>query len=90
MARPGTITRATWMAALLCSLGALPLLGQIPVEEYAVRRDSLAARIGTGVVVAFGARTPVTDFGPPTQLPAFHYLTNEITRDEGALNVRRS
>ena len=58
------------------SLGVIPALGQIPAAEYAARRDSLASRIGTGVVVAFGARTPVTDFGPPTQLPAFHYLTN--------------
>lgn len=89
MARPGTITRATWMAALLCSLGALPLPGQIPAEEYAARRDSLAARIGTGVVIAFGARTPVTDFGPPTQLPAFHYLTNYDESDAAFVLVVR-
>ena len=51
-------------------------LGQIPASEYAARRDSLAARIGDGVVVGFGGRTPVADFGPFYQLPAFHYLTN--------------
>jgi Xaa-Pro aminopeptidase len=48
---------------------------QISNAEYAARRDSLAARIRDGVVVAFGGRTPVTDFGPFYQLPAFHYLT---------------
>jgi len=76
MARHRAILRVSGMSALLLALGTNPALGQIPAAEYAARRDSLASRIGTGVVVAFGARTPVTDFGPPTQLPAFHYLTN--------------
>ena len=35
-----------------------------PEQEFAARRDSLAKRIDSGVVVAFGGRTPVTDFGP--------------------------
>jgi Xaa-Pro aminopeptidase len=48
---------------------------QITSAEYAARRDSLAGRIGEGVVVAFGGRAPVTDFGPFYQLPAFRYLT---------------
>ena len=50
--------------------------GQIPQQEYAARRDSLAAKIGDGLVVAFGGRTPVSDFGPFFQLPDFRYLTN--------------
>ncbi len=50
--------------------------GQISGAEFAMRRDLLAARIDSGVVIAFGGRTPVTDFGPFHQLPAFHYLTN--------------
>jgi Xaa-Pro aminopeptidase len=62
------------LAALV--LFGTPLAAQIPAGEYAARRDSLAARIGDGVVVAFGGRTPTTDFGPFYQLPAFHYLTN--------------
>jgi Xaa-Pro aminopeptidase len=49
---------------------------QISAAEFAARRDSLAAHIDSGVVIAFGGRTPVTDFGPFFQLPAFHYLTN--------------
>ena len=47
----------------------------ISASEIAGRRDSLAARIGDGIVIAFGGRTPVTDFGPFYQLPGFHYLT---------------
>src|SRR5688572_28399706 len=48
---------------------------QIPATEYVARRDSLAAHIGNGVLVAFGAREPVDDMGLFRQLPAFHYLT---------------
>ena len=63
-------------AAALTTPALRPASAQIPASEYAARRDSLAARIGDGVVVAFGGRTPITDFGPFYQLPAFHYLTN--------------
>src|SRR5829696_7899545 len=55
---------------------AAPALAQVPASEYTARRDSLAARVRNGVVIGFGGRTPVTDFGPFYQLPAFHYLTN--------------
>ncbi len=62
---------------LLCGLllPATPASAQIAREEYASRRAALAERIGDGVVVAFGGATPVTDFGPFHQLPAFRYLT---------------
>lgn len=76
MHRRIVLLRAASAGWLLSLVGGSAVQGQIAPAEYAARRDSLAARIGTGVVVAFGARTPVTDFGPPTQLPAFHYLTN--------------
>ena len=89
MARHRAIIRTSWLSALLFSLTALPALGQIPAAEFAARRDSLAALIGTGVVVAFGARTPVSDFGPPTQLPAFHYLTNYDEPDAAFVLVAR-
>ena len=69
-----------WYAVVGAALGvaaAAPLNAnaQISTAELASRRDSLAARIGEGVVLAFGGRTPVTDFGTFYQLPAFHYLT---------------
>ena len=65
--------RATAIALALTI--AATLQAQITPTEYAARRDSLAARIGDGFVVAFGGRTPVSDFGTFFQLPAFHYLT---------------
>ncbi len=58
----------------MCLAPALP--AQVAEREFASRREALARRIDSGVVVAFGGRTPITDFGPFHQLPAFHYLTN--------------
>jgi len=60
---------------LLAGAARGPLAAQISASEYAARRDSLAGRIGEGVVLAFGGRTPVSDFGPFYQIPAFRYLT---------------
>ena len=82
--------RSPFVAAfLLLSFAANPALAQIPSGEYAARRDSLAARVHNGIVVAFGARTPVTDFGPFYQLPAFHYLTNFHEPDAALVMVVR-
>ena len=75
--------------ACLCLLVPTLLGAQIPAGEYAARRDSLAARIQDGVLVAFGGRTPVTDFGPFYQLPAFHYLTNFDEPDAAFVMVAR-
>lgn len=55
--------------------GGLAAREPIASTEYAARRDSLAARVGTGVVIAFGGATPTSDYGPFYQLPAFNYLT---------------
>jgi len=56
--------------------------------EYAARRDSLAARIDSGIVVAFGGRTPV---GPDRfmQLPAFRYLTGFLEPDAALVMIVR-
>src|ERR1700759_5522460 len=43
---------------------------QITEREFAARRASLARRIDSGVVIAFGGRTLVADFGTFFQLPA--------------------
>jgi Xaa-Pro aminopeptidase len=74
-------------AALACV--AHTAVAQIPASEFAARRDSLAKRIDSGVVIAFGGRTPVTDFGPFHQLPAFHYLTNFDEADAAFIMVVR-
>ena len=74
-------------AALL--LVASSLAAQIPEREFAARRDSLAKRIDSGVVIAFGGRNPITDFGPFYQLPAFKYLTNFEEPDAAFVMVVR-
>ena len=74
MSAHALVRRLALATALL--VASRPAVAQIPAAEFAARRDSLAARIGDGVVLAFGGRTPITDFGPFYQLPAFHYLTN--------------
>jgi Xaa-Pro aminopeptidase len=76
----------TWALTL-----ALPgaLRAQIEPSEYAARRDSLAARIDSGVVIAFGGRTPVADAGPFVQVPAFTYLTGYDYADAGFIMVVR-
>jgi Xaa-Pro aminopeptidase len=64
--------------APICLLGLLiagPLPAQIPTAEYAARRDTVAARLGDGVLLAFGAGEPMTDEADFHQLPAFQYLT---------------
>jgi Xaa-Pro aminopeptidase len=74
----------TLVAAAASQLGA-----QIPSTEFAARRDSLAARVGDGVVIAFGGRTPISDFGPFYQLNSFHYLTNFDEPDAAFVMVVR-
>ena len=74
---------ALWLAL------TTPLAAQVPAAEFAARRDSLAARVGDGVVVAFGGRTLVNDFGTFYQLPAFHYLTGFDEPDAAFVMVVR-
>jgi Xaa-Pro aminopeptidase len=82
-------------AALLAMLVAAPAIAQtvaaqtISAAEFAARRDSLAARIDSGVVVAYGGRTLVHDFGTFFQLPAFHYLTSLTEPDAAFVMVVR-
>ena len=77
-----------WLVAGMMLL-ASAVGAQVPQAEFAARRDSLAARIDSGVVVAFGGRNPVTDFGPFYQLNAFHYLTNYDEPDAAFVMVVR-
>ena len=79
----------TGLATVVLAAALQPARAQIPAAEFSARRDSLAARVGNGVVVAFGGRTPVTDFGPFHQLPAFHYLTNFHEPDAAMVMVVR-
>ena len=81
--------RRSVLAGALLIGAAATLRAQITPAEYAARRDSLASRIGEGVVVAIGGRTPVTDFGTFYQLPAFHYLTAYDEPDAAFVLVAR-
>jgi Xaa-Pro aminopeptidase len=77
------------LPCVLLAAAAQTTRAQIAPSEYAARRDSLAARIGNGVVIAFGGRTPVTDYGTFFQLPAFHYLTAYDEPDAAFVLVAR-
>ena len=74
---------------LMLLTAASTLAAQEPISksEYAARRDSLAARIGTGAVIAFGGVTPTTDYGTFYQLPAFNYLTGYQLADAALVMI---
>ena len=76
--------------AVILAAFAVPAYGQIPASDYAARRDSLAAHIGNGVLIAFGAREPVDDMGLFRQLPGFHYLTGFHEVDAALLMTIRN
>jgi Xaa-Pro aminopeptidase len=84
-----TSTIRAFSVVALAAVTAAALGAQIPAAEFAARRDSLAARIDSGVVIAFGGRTLVQDFGTFFQLPAFHYLTNFDEPDAAYVMVAR-
>jgi Xaa-Pro aminopeptidase len=65
------------------------LAQEIPRAEYAARRDSLAAHIDSGVVIAFGAPEPVT-INRWNQLPAFRYLTGFLEPNAAFVLVKRA
>src|SRR6476620_6596848 len=72
---------------LFAATSSLAAQQPIAKAEYAARRDSLAARIGTGVVIAFGGVTPTTDYGTFYQLPAFNYLTGYQLADAALVMI---
>ena len=76
------------VALAVLALPAALAAQTISAAEHAARRDSLAARIDSGIVVAFGGRTPV---GPERfmQLPAFRYLTGFLEPDAAFVMVVR-
>jgi Xaa-Pro aminopeptidase len=78
------------MLPLLLAVLASPAGAQIQSSEYAARRDSVAAHIGSGVLIAFGAREPVDDMGLFRQLPAFQYLTGFQEVDAALLMTVRN
>ncbi|HEY9014726.1 MAG TPA: Xaa-Pro peptidase family protein, partial [Gemmatimonadales bacterium] len=57
-------------------------------SEYAARRDSLMARIDSGIVIAFGAPDPTQIYHSP-QLPGFRYLTGFLEPNAALVLVKR-
>jgi Xaa-Pro aminopeptidase len=76
------------VSALLLAPGLSAQRQDISPAEYAARRDSLTARIDSGVVIAFGAPDPVS-IGRWTQLPAFRYLTGFLEPNAALVLVKR-
>lgn len=68
-------TRRALPIALAALLAVTVLEAQVAPAEYAARRDSVAARLKDGVLIAFGATAPNTDLADFQQLPSFNYLT---------------
>jgi Xaa-Pro aminopeptidase len=82
--------RSMWWAAGAIALALAPRAkAQITEREFAARREALAKKVDSGFVIAFGGRTPITDFGPFHQLPAFHYLTDFDEPDAAMVMVVR-
>ena len=74
---------ATLFAMTPAALFAQPNASITP-QETAARRNAIAARIDSGVIIAFGGRALVHDFSTFYQLPAFRYLT-ELNEPDAAL-----
>ncbi|HEY3118810.1 MAG TPA: aminopeptidase P N-terminal domain-containing protein [Chloroflexota bacterium] len=72
---------------LLCLAPSAPAQ-EITPAEYAARRDSLAAHLDSGVVIAFGVPEP-TGIRQESQLPAFRYLTGFLEPNAAFLLVKR-
>lgn len=93
--RPGHRTMQLADALALLAAAALavamPCTGaaQIPVPEYAARRAALAARIDSGVVLAFGRREPVNHWPPFYQNPSFRYITGFLESNAAFVMVKQ-
>jgi Xaa-Pro aminopeptidase len=74
------------LAVLLCAFVALRATAQVPQSEYAARRDSLAAAMSDGVLIALGGHEPAEDYVGFFPVPSFFYLTG-ITEPEAALVI---
>ena len=81
---PNNLVRS--LLGLLVPAGLLAQ--EIPPADYSARRNSLAAHIDSGVVVAFGAPDPV-GIRRWTQLAAFQYLTGFLEPNAVFVLVKR-
>jgi Xaa-Pro aminopeptidase len=82
------VARTLSLAALV-SLASMAAAQQVPVGEYAERRETLLSRIDSGVVLAFGGVEPVVYWPGFYQRPSFQYLTGFSETDAVLLMVKR-
>ena len=80
---------ARTLFAGLFILAAASAEAQITTAEFAQRRDSLAARVPNGVIVAFGAPEPAHDFLSFFQEENFLYLTDFREPDAALVIVKK-
>ena len=88
----GLVSTAALTAVTAVTLAGLvprPAAAQIAPAEYAARRAALAAQIGDGALVAFGAGEPAHDFEHFDQTPSFLYLTGIREPDAALVMVKR-
>ncbi|MGH7623257.1 MAG: aminopeptidase P N-terminal domain-containing protein, partial [Gemmatimonadaceae bacterium] len=76
------------LVLLLCSVAAAPLAAQISQSEYGARRDSVAAAMPDGVLLALGGQEPAEDFLSFYPRPTFFYLTG-VTEPDAVLVVAK-
>ena len=69
-------------------LPATLMAQSIPPAEYSARRDSLAAHLDSGFVIAFGAPDPV-GIRRWSQTPAFRYLTGFLEPNAAFILVKQ-
>ncbi|MBL0172873.1 MAG: aminopeptidase P N-terminal domain-containing protein [Gemmatimonadaceae bacterium] len=86
---PSVCVAAAMFASPIAELCAQDA-GIVTRQETAARRDALAARLDSGVVIAFGGRELVHDFSTFFQLPAFRYLTEFDEPDAALVMVVRN
>ena len=75
------MSRIATVLSLALLGGSIPARAQIAPSEYAARRDTVAAHLGDGALVAFGATAPTTDEADFHQLASFTYLTGYSRMD---------
>ena len=78
------------MCLLILPLLAGPLHGQIPIEEYALRRGALASEVDDGLILAIGSVQPPEDYINFYQNSPFRYLTGFLESDAALIVLARS
>ncbi len=80
--------RTMGLAVLIAAAQAAPATAQIPLAEYAARREALGRMSGDGAIVVLGSGEPVRDFDAFSQSPHLKYLTGWDAPDAALVVIR--